>query len=574
MAPLTALPANWSGPLLLLTWLAPLLGAALLALPAGRRWGLALAPLWGLPALTAALFLADGAVLRLPWMLTGTRLAMDPTGRVFLLLAAILWTAAAGFTRGYLGGKRGGHRFLGFYLVAMAGNLGLTVAQSPAGFLTFFALMGLSAYGLVIHAVTPFARRAANVYLGATAAGEVLVLAGLLLASSPGAGNGWAAPLLIAGLGLKAGMVPLHFWLPLAHPAAPAPASAVLSGSMINAGLLGWIRFLPLGGAPFPGLGDSMVALGLAGAFLAVVVGLAQRDPKTVLAYSSISQMGWMAVATGAGLAAPGAWPALLPAVLAYALHHGLAKGALFLSTAIPGLLRGRGPGKALLGAAAILPALAIAGLPGTSGGAAKTGLKEALTHGHGLDGAGFPLLLALGAVATTLLMVRFLVLLREAEGGADPGPPAMGWWLAVVGCSALLPWLWPPLVSWNLKGLSEADLSAGLWPVAAGGMLGLAWIPIARRLKPLRIPPLPAGDLYVGAEWAVLRLIRHFRSIRPVLARIWQPGNRLWEFVHAVLWTPVHVRLTAADRWGWATSGAVFLGILVALAWALFTSV
>ena len=90
--------------------------------------------------------------------------------------------------------------------------------------------------------------------------------------------------LLFIGFGVKAGLVPLHVWLPLAHPAAPPAASAVLSGAMVKAGLVGWLRFLPLGQHErgLEVLGWVLMALALIGAFLAVVVGVLQDDPKVV----------------------------------------------------------------------------------------------------------------------------------------------------------------------------------------------------------------------------------------------------------------------------------------------------
>ena len=87
------------------------------------------------------------------------------------------------------------------------------------------------------------------------------------------------------------GLVPLHVWLPLAHPAAPMPASAVLSGAIIKAGVIGLIRFLPFDGA-LPDWGAVLTAVGLLTAFYGVAVGITQANPKTVLAYSSVSQMG------------------------------------------------------------------------------------------------------------------------------------------------------------------------------------------------------------------------------------------------------------------------------------------
>ena len=99
---------------------------------------------------------------------------------------------------------------------------------------------------------------------------------------------------------------------------------------MIKAGLLAWLRFLPMGEISFPGWGILCLVIGLAGAFYAVAVGLTQDDPKTVLAYSSVSQMGIMMIGLGAGMMNAEAWPACLTALLIYSLHHGLVKGGLF----------------------------------------------------------------------------------------------------------------------------------------------------------------------------------------------------------------------------------------------------
>ncbi|MFP4560612.1 MAG: complex I subunit 5 family protein [Thiohalorhabdus sp.] len=573
MTPLADLPLApaAAGALLALAWLAPLAGLVTLGLP--ERRALALIPLWGLSGLAAALLLPDGAAMRLPWVLTGIRLEMDPVGRVFLLLAAFLWATAGAFARGYLDGKPGARRFLGFFLVCMAGNLGLTLAQDPVAFLTFFSLMGLSAYGLIIHTGTPFARRAASVYLGAAVSGEMAALAGLLFTLGGGPGSPWGEILLVVGLGVKAGLLPLHFWLPLAHPAAPSPASAVLSGTMIKAGLLGWLRFLPLGETALPDLGGYMIAMGLAGAFLMVAVGLPQRDPKTVLAYSSISQMGWLAVAVGAGLAAPAAWGALLPAILAYTLHHGLAKGALFLSTGLGGNWTSGRAGRVILGAAFALPALTIAGLPGTSGAAAKTGLKKALQEAPGLAGVPFELLLSLGAVATTLLMARFLFLLGRAEPHHPPDRWLLDPWLASVAASLALTWAWEPMRAWQLKTLGPAELGGALWPVAAGALLAVAGAGIARRGQPPRAVGVPAGDLYMAAAVGLRWLWGRTTGARAVLFRLGRAMDGSWATLYALAWRPWRRRILATDRWGWGASGTAFLLLMGAVAWAVLAS-
>ena len=130
--------------------------------------------------------------------------------------------------------------------------------------------------------------------------------------------------LLILGFGLKIGLVPGHVWMPLAYTAAPIPAAAVLSGAAVKAGVIGFIRFLPLGVA-MPEWGEALAAAGLFSAFYGVLIGITQKNPKTVLAYSSISQMGLLAAALGMGLATGDIGTA--PGAGFSAAHHVLVKG-------------------------------------------------------------------------------------------------------------------------------------------------------------------------------------------------------------------------------------------------------
>jgi formate hydrogenlyase subunit 3/multisubunit Na+/H+ antiporter MnhD subunit len=282
--------------------------------------------------------------------------------------------------------------------------------------------------------------------------------------------------LFLLGFGIKVGALPLHVWLPLAHPAAPTPASAILSGAIIKAGLLGWMRFLPLGVMAFPAWGAGCIAVGLAAAFYGVLAGLPQRHPKTVLAYSSISQMGLMTVAIGCGLLAPAAWPVVSVVAGMYALHHALAKGALFLGV---GVAAGRldTPWKrGLVGGGLLLPALALAGAPFTSGAAAKVSIKAVTAMTPSDWPALLETLLPWSAMGTTLLMGRFVMLVWPR-----PAPQASrlasGLWLpwallllsTAVGVFA---WPWPG----HMMPLSEAFSSKGMWeaswPIGIGALI------------------------------------------------------------------------------------------------------
>ena len=164
--------------------------------------------------------------------------------------------------------------------------------------------------------------------------------------------------------------------MPLAYTAAPIPAAAVLSGAAVKAGVIGFIRFLPLGVA-MPEWGEALATAGIFSAFYGVVVGITQENPKTVLAYSSVSQMGLLAAALGMGLAAGDPGTALGASFSA--AHHILVKGGLFLAIGVSATAGARlWP---VLIPAAVL-ALGLGGLPLTGGTLAKLAVKAQFGEG------------------------------------------------------------------------------------------------------------------------------------------------------------------------------------------------
>lgn len=474
--------------LIVATVATPLL-VAILLLPAGSRaLALRLAPWTPLPALALALVARDPVALELPWLLLGSSLGLDATGRTFLLFSSLIWLAAGLYARAWLAGDARRHRFAGFFLLAQAGNLGVCLALDAASFYLFFALMSLAAWGLVVHDGSAAARRAGRVYLVLALAGEMLILSGLLFAA---AAQPAAAACVILGFGVKTGLPLLHFSLPLAYAAAPVPAAAVLAGAMIKAGLLGWLRFLPLGEAALPGAGGALVLAGAAAIVYGSAVGLTQRQPGALLAYSSISQMGYLTVGVGAALLEPALWPMLAPALMLYAAHHALAKAALFLGL---GVARTRGA-TPWVSAGLALPALALAGVPLTSGMLAKNGLKHALAGLPAPWADALPGLLALGALGTALLMLRLAWLLRRepAVAHATPGLAAP-WLLTLVAVAGLAAGLAPAAV-W------QQSLQPGALLGAAGTLFAALALALAALRLRLRAPDVPPGDLVVPLE-------------------------------------------------------------------------
>src|SRR5439155_5052023 len=141
----------------------------------------------------------------------------------------------------------------------------------------------------------------------------------------------------LVGFGAKAGLVPFHVWLPEAHPAAPSHVSALMSGVMIKMGLYGMLRIWTFLGQPAPWWGLTLAGLGLLTGLVGIALALSQRDVKRVLAYSSIENMGLIALALGVGL---WGWASHIPEVAALAttaalLHiwnHALMKGLMFFA--------------------------------------------------------------------------------------------------------------------------------------------------------------------------------------------------------------------------------------------------
>ncbi|MBK1620866.1 hypothetical protein CKO42_21035 [Lamprobacter modestohalophilus] len=391
-----------------------------------RLWVLlALIPLPALAAAIVALLvlgqgdIANGEVAAITLLFDPNGLAIglvvDRPGAALLGVAALLWAAGGLYAAPMLQASPHRGRFTLFWLLTLTGSLGVFIAADLVSFYLFYGLVSLAAFGLIAHDGTAFARRATGLYLLLAILGEIALLLAfaLLSASSPEpslaigsvvarlSGSPWSGlslALLLLGFALKIALVPGHVWMPLAYTAAPFPAAAVLSGAAVKAGVIGLIRFLPFE-AGAPSWGELLVVLGLISAFYGIAIGITQRNAKTVLAYSSISQMGLIAAATGLALRAGESAAVLL--LTLYAAHHLLAKGALFLGLGVvaDGVIQRRW----LVLAPAALVGLGIAGLPLTGGAAAKLALKPLF------DTPLLGLLAALSAAGSTLLMLHFL---------------------------------------------------------------------------------------------------------------------------------------------------------------------
>jgi multicomponent Na+:H+ antiporter subunit D len=244
-------------------------------------------------------------------------LRSDSLAMLFVTLSALLWLCTTLYAVGYLEGSPHRSRFFGFFSLCVASTVGIALAGNLITFVFFYEMLTLTTYPLVVHRGTEKALRAGNVYLAYTLGGGTLLLAGTawlygLLGTVDFAYGGVVAPivashpgallaifaLLVAGLGVKAGLVPLHTWLPIAM-VAPAPVSALLHAvAVVKAGAFGIVRVL------YDVYGIETAAdLGLLGplAIIAAVTilygslrALTQVELKRRLAYSTVSQVSYI----------------------------------------------------------------------------------------------------------------------------------------------------------------------------------------------------------------------------------------------------------------------------------------
>jgi formate hydrogenlyase subunit 3/multisubunit Na+/H+ antiporter MnhD subunit len=321
-----------------------------------------------------------------------------------------------------------------FFFWAFVGGMVLVlVARTAVLFLMAWEVMSLSAYFLVtFEHEKAEVRRAGWIYLVATHLGVAFLIAAFALlgrqagglefesfAAMPAPGAAAAGiifVLALVGFGAKAGLVPFHVWLPEAHPAAPSHVSALMSGVMIKMGLYGLLRVVGFLGPPAAWWGPTLAVVGLLTAVVGISLALHQRDLKRVLAYSSIENMGLIALSLGVGL---WGWSEHLPAVAALGVagallhtwNHGLMKGLLFLTAG--SVLHGTGTkdmeqlGGLMkrmpwTGGAMMAGAVALAALPPLNGFVSKWLIYLGLLR-RGLaatDGGGLAALLAVGMLA------------------------------------------------------------------------------------------------------------------------------------------------------------------------------
>lgn len=312
--------------------LAILFAGALLCLTAvGRpRWLRLIGPsvtiagcACGLVPAAIALVCGGARTLRLPWSIPFGSLSieMDALSAVFavpiLVIAALAAVYGAAYLKPFEGKKNLAVSWF-FYNLLAGSMLLVVVARNAMLFLLAWEVMSLASFFLVMfESEQQSVRRAGWIYLIATHIGTAFLLvlfvmlgrhadtldfSGFSLANASPSLAGAAFLLAAIGFGTKAGFIPMHVWLPEAHPAAPSHVSAVMSGVMIKTGIYGLVRILSFLGAPPPWWGWALVSIGVVSGILGVLFALAQHDLKRLLANSSVENIGIIALGLGVGL--------------------------------------------------------------------------------------------------------------------------------------------------------------------------------------------------------------------------------------------------------------------------------
>ena len=517
---------------LLLGTLVLLAGSGAAALWAGRRsergavaigaGGAGLACGTGLLLAVAAVRLRFDRVMALPWRMPygEIRLGLDPLSAYFLVPMFLLSGLAAIYATGYFRPWRGRNpgRFWFFFNALVASMALVATARNGVLFLVAWEAMTLASFFLVVFDETEAGVGAAGwTYLVATHIGTAFLIALFLLLGRAGGSQdfaayaapagmaGWLFLLGLIGFGTKAGLYPLHVWLPEAHPAAPSPVSAVMSGVMIKTGLYGIVRLLLILGAVPGWCAWVMLAAGAATGLMGIVFALAQRDLKRLLAYSSVENIGIAALGIGLGMVGihhgqPGLAALGFAGGLLHVLNHAVFKGLLFLGAGavvhaagtrdlehLGGLLK-RMP---WTGAAFLVGAVSICGLPPFNGFAGEfliyAGAFKGILGAGSLAFGGVVAVLALaliGGLAAACFAKAFgIAFLGEprsaaAEAAREVDVAMRGPLLALAGLCLALGFGARPVVAGALEPIVAMLGGAAAAPDAAGAIRGL--LPVA----------------------------------------------------------------------------------------------
>lgn len=335
---------------------------------------------------------------------TGLDISIGPLQYLLIALTSALWFIITVFLTQYIPSRHNRNRFHFFFLLTYGGTLGFFMTNNILNQFTFFEILSLSAYFLIIHEEDASAHEAGSLYLPMAILGGLAALLGILIAyeatgtlmldnmSHILAGSGSekyvVGGLLFFGYAIKAGIFPMHIWVPKAYASAPIPATAILTGVLAKTGLYGLFTTVIIITDRSPAFCWLALSLGFITLMHGGVLALFQVNVKRILAYSSMSQYGLILVGIGAGgLASPDEIGALTGSFI-HMVSHGLFKVLLFLIIGLLylrtqeldlNLIRGIGRRNGFFAAIIGIAVLSAWGIPGFTGFISKNLLHEGL---------------------------------------------------------------------------------------------------------------------------------------------------------------------------------------------------
>ncbi|NLK71922.1 MAG: hypothetical protein GX285_02740 [Clostridiales bacterium] len=334
---------------------------------------------------------------------TGLFLKLDMLRYVLIFLTSFLWILSHVFSTHYLLKYKNRNRYYMFFILTFSCTLGVFLSEHILNLFTFFELMTVTSYFLVIHDEDEFTHRAGNMYIAMSIAGGLIQLMGIFLLFSyvptlflsdiPSAlanvGNikYLIAILIIIGFAVKACMFPFHIWLPKVYPPIPSPATALFSGVLTKTGVFGILITLQFMNY------DILLSLiiffaGLINMFLGGLLAIHHRNIKKVFAYSSMSQIGYILFGIGAIGLLKGHNYDVYYAGIFHMINHALLKTLLFFGSGIIFMalqklslneMKGFGRNKPIFKLVLAVGFLGTIGIPGFNGFASKSMLHHAI---------------------------------------------------------------------------------------------------------------------------------------------------------------------------------------------------
>ena len=356
----------------------------------------------------------------IPFVLgSGLHFAADGFRLAYAILCAFMWALTTLFSQEYFFHEREGlNHYYVFVLMTLGATEGVFLSADLMTAFVFFEILSFTSFTWVIHEQSPGAIRAGYTYLFIAVIGGLVLLMGLLLlqdaagtltfarlpeavAASEKPGRILAAALcILVGFGCKAGMFPVHVWLPKAHPVAPSPASALLSGILTKVGIYGILMTTLNAMLGHRTYGLTVLTLGALTMALGALLALFSINLKRTLACSSMSQVGFILTGLGAAILAYGqegeGFTLAYAGTVLHMVNHSLIKLTLFMAAGVVVMnlgalsldeIRGYGRNKPFFKAAFALGALGISGVPFFNGYLSKTLLHEGIVEAASLGG-------------------------------------------------------------------------------------------------------------------------------------------------------------------------------------------